>query len=157
MKPMFTRFLFILLASFTAASTFAQYTLEQSLGAPYVQSIHASIDQQSLAWVVNEEGRRNIWYSELDGNAPQQLTNYPQDDGLNISQISISAGYLVFVRGNGNNRQGQPANPASLPTTPQRQILRLNLENKEIDTIATAAGPVLSPDGYRMVYAKSVV
>lgn len=155
MKPAFTKVLLLLLVFSAAESAFAQYSLEQSLGAPYVQSIYASVDQQSLAWVVNEKGQRNIWYTELDGGEPQQLTHYTQDDGLNISQISVSSGFLFFVRGNGNNRQGQPANPASLPKTPQRQILRINLADKVIDTIAVGSGPVLSPDGSKMIYTKS--
>ena len=134
---------------------FSQYSLEQSLGAPYVQSIYSSVNKQALAWVVNEKGVRNIWYKTITGDDAKQLTNYNQDDGLNISQISITSDYLIFVRGNANNRAGQPANPASLPSTPQRQILRVKLSDRNIDTIDVASGPVISPDGRSMVYAKN--
>jgi hypothetical protein len=106
-----------LLALLAGTSASAQYSLEESLGAPYVQSIHASADKQSIAWVVNERGVRNIWHAELNGNS-QQLTDYREDDGLNIANVTVSSGFVLFVRGNGNNRSGQPANPASLPVTP---------------------------------------
>jgi dipeptidyl aminopeptidase/acylaminoacyl peptidase len=142
-----------LLALLAGTSASAQYSLEESLGAPYVQSIHASADKQSIAWVVNERGVRNIWHAELNGNS-QQLTDYREDDGLNIANVTVSSGFVLFVRGNGNNRSGQPANPASLPVTPQRQILRLRLADKVIDTIDVAGGLVLSPDHRSIIYAK---
>ena len=140
---------------FSTSYVFSQYALEQALGAPYVQSIHPSEDKKSLAWVVSEAGARNIWYTEVDKVQPTKLTDYGEDDGQNISQVHISNGYAIFVRGNGNNRQGQPANPASLAITPQRQILRLNLASKKVDIIAYATGPVLRPDGRGLIYAKS--
>jgi dipeptidyl aminopeptidase/acylaminoacyl peptidase len=142
-----------LLALLAGTSASAQYSLEESLGAPYVQSIHASADKQSIAWVVNERGVRNIWHAELNGNS-QQLTDYREDDGLNIANVTVSSGFVLFVRGNGNNRSGQPANPASLPVTLQRQILRLRLADKVIDTIDVAGGLVLSPDHRSIIYAK---
>jgi dipeptidyl aminopeptidase/acylaminoacyl peptidase len=142
-----------LLALLAGTSASAQYSLEESLGAPYVQSIHASADKQSIAWVVNERGVRNIWHAELNGNS-QQLTDYREDDGLNIANVTVSSGFVLFVRGNGNNRSGQPANPASLPVTPQRQILRLRLADKVIDIIDVAGGLVLSPDHRSIIYAK---
>ena len=154
MKSALTHTFVALITLSAIKSISAQYSLEQSLGAPYVQSIYSSADQQSLAWVVNEKGQRNIWYSGLDG-APQKLTNYDQDDGQDISQISMSSGYLVFVRGNGNNRWGQPANPASLPSTPRRQILRLRLADSVVERIDVASGPVLSPNNKRIIYAKN--
>ena len=136
-------------------SVFSQYSLEQTLGAPYVQSIHSSFDKQALAWVVNEKGVRNIWYIGINESDAEKVTDYNQDDGLNISEISISSGYLIFVRGNASNRSGQPANPASLPTTPLRQILRVRLSDRVIDTLDVASDPVMSPDGKRIIYTNS--
>ncbi|MEM8900044.1 MAG: prolyl oligopeptidase family serine peptidase [Bacteroidota bacterium] len=155
MKNLLILGLAICCSLFPTSSVFSQYELAQTLGAPYVQSIHPSQDKKSLAWVVNEAGARNIWYTEIDNVQPTQLTDYAEDDGQNISQVHIASGFLIFVRGNGNNRQGQPANPASLTITPQRQILRLNLTSKKEDVIAYAAGPVLRPDGKGLIYAKS--
>lgn len=133
---------------------FAQYDLSQALGAPYVQSIHASRDGVSLAWVVNEKGVRNIWYTNVEEISPRQLTDYDQDDGQDLANIVISSGYLLYVRGNGNNRYGQPANPAGLPVTPLQRILRLNLSTRKLDTIDVAGNLELSPDGWKIVYAK---
>lgn len=135
-------------------AVFAQYTLEQTLGAPYVQSIHAARDGRSLAWVVNEKGARNIWYTDVRDINPQKITDYKEDDGLELSSVILTTDYLFYVRGNGNNRYGQPANPASLPFTPLRQILRLRLSDRKIDTLDVAGDPTLSPAGDQLIYTK---
>ena len=132
-----------------------QYALEQTLGAPYVESIYGSEDGKAVAWVVNEKGLRNIWYSEVEEVSPRQLTSYSQDDGQGISQIRILSEYLLFVRGSGNNRFGEISNPASLPKTPLRQILRINLANKELDTVDVASSPTVRPDGKGLLYSKA--
>lgn len=147
-------YLCIAVIQFSLTTLPAQYSLPQTLGAPYVQSVHAAEDGQSLAWVVNEQGVRNIWYRELNNGESQQLTNYDQDNGLNLSQVRLSAGYMLYVRGNGNNRYGQPANPASLPGTPKRVLLRMRLSDQKTDTIAEAANPILAPDGKGLLYTK---
>lgn len=155
MKPNFKILLACQFFLFTISLSFSQYTLDQSLGAPYVESIYASHDGNGLAWVVNEKGLRNIWFSKTENVDSKQMTNYNQDDGQAISQISISNGYMIYVRGNGNNRNGEPANPASLSSTPLRQILRMRLSDQSIDTISAASSPLLSPDGKKMVFLKS--
>ncbi len=132
----------------------AQYELSETLSAPYVQSIHASHDDQALAWVVDEAGRRNLWYTPSDSLAPRALTDYQSDDGLDIGGVQLTDDCLFFVRGNGSNRYGEPANPASLPQTPRRQLLRLRLRDAQLDTIASAADPVLSPDGQQLLYTQ---
>ena len=92
----------------SVGSALSQYTLEQTLGAPYAQSIHPSVDGKALAWVINEKGVRNIWYTDVTNIDAQKMTNYDQDDGQNLSEVVISNGYMLFVKGNDNNRNGEP-------------------------------------------------
>ncbi|MEM9326869.1 MAG: DPP IV N-terminal domain-containing protein, partial [Bacteroidota bacterium] len=136
-------------------TTYAQYALEASLGAPYVESLQASADGESLAWVTNEAGARNIWWTSVDDAEPQPLTSFRADDGLGINIVGIVADHLLFVRGNGNNRQGQPANPSSLPYTPVRQLFRIQLSSGELDTLDQAAGSSMAMDGLQLIFAKA--
>ncbi len=154
MKPIQNLTLSVMLIIFSVNTSKSQYTLDQTLGAPYVQSIHASADGEGLAWVVNEKGSRNIWYTGIEQVEPKVLTNYPEDDGLDISQIIITNSYLFYVRGNGNNRYGEPANPASINPTPQRQILRIRLSDLKINTVASGSGLILSPNGKQLLFSK---
>ena len=130
----------------------AQLTLEAVLGSPYTESLLASSQGRHLAWVVNEKGVRNIWFADSENPLPVKLTAYGADDGLELSLQAVLADCIIYVRGNGNNRNGEPANPAGLPRTPQRQLLRLHTDSGTIDTLAAAAGAVVSPDGRELAY-----
>ncbi len=145
---------FIAFLSLPPGKLYAQFTLEEVLGQPYTESLKASAKGDYLAWVVNEKGVRNIWYTPVADPKPVQLTRYRSDDGLGISLQGLQNEYLIYVRGNGNNRNGEPANPASQARIPKRQLLRLKISSGEIDTLATASGMVLAPDGKGMLYTQ---
>ncbi len=150
-----TAFLLLMLASLCLpVSLQSQFTLDQVLGAPYTESLQGSKDGKHLAWVVNEKGMRNIWYTALEASAPTLLTRYDADDGLGIGIQAVTPEHLFYVRGNGNNRNGEPANPASLSPVPKTQLLRLRMTDKHIDTLAAVGAMELSPDGTALIYTK---
>ncbi|MEJ2162025.1 MAG: hypothetical protein P8X60_01535 [Robiginitalea sp.] len=128
-----------------------QFTLEQSLGGPYTESLKAAPQGDHLAWVVNEKGIRNIWYTPVGEPRAQQLTWYTEDDGLSISLEGVLDGTVIYVRGNGNNRKGEPANPASLRQTPEQQLLRLDIASGAIDTLVAASSAVLHANGTELL------
>ena len=147
--------LFVVLSIISSLTqVYSQFELDAILGAPYTSSLKASKDGNHLAWVVNEKGIRNLWYSPISETDPVQLTNYTADDGLDLSLQAVLPEVVLFVRGNGNNRNGEPANPASLPEVPVRQLLRIHVSSKRIDTLAAASGAVLAPDGRRLLFTK---
>ncbi|MEJ2585193.1 MAG: DPP IV N-terminal domain-containing protein, partial [Robiginitalea sp.] len=133
---------------------YGQFDLEAVLGAPYTESLKASEDGKHLAWVVNEKGVRNLWYAEVTEPRPVKLTDYGADSGLGLSLQAVLPGFVIYVRGNGNNREGEPANPASLPETPERQLLRVNISTNTIDTLSPTSGGVLAPDRRGLLYVK---
>ena len=147
--------LFVVLSIISSLTqVYSQFELDAILGAPYTSSLKASKAGNHLAWVVNEKGIRNLWYSHVSETDPVQLTNYTADDGLDLSLQAVLPEVVLFVRGNGNNRNGEPANPASLPEIPVRQLLRIHVSSKRIDTLAAASGAVLAPDGRRLLFTK---
>jgi dipeptidyl aminopeptidase/acylaminoacyl peptidase len=147
----YKHFIFLLLTPFALQS---QLDLSQLLGASYTESIKGSKDGKHLAWVVNEKGVRNIWYTDLSEATPKILTGYSADDGLSITVEDLNAEYVFFTRGNDDNRYGEPANPASLSPVPQRQLLRLRFSDKHIDTLASTGAMELSPNGNELIYTK---
>jgi dipeptidyl aminopeptidase/acylaminoacyl peptidase len=150
------KFLLAFIASFSASLTlvYPQFALEDILGAPYTASLKASRDGNHLAWVANEKGVRNLWYTPVTDIRPVKLTDYRADDGLSLTLQAVLPEYLIYVRGNGNNRNGEPANPASLPQTPTRQLLRIHVSSRTTDTLSAASGAVLAPDGKGLLYTK---
>lgn len=146
-------FLFVIASFFTSlAQVSGQYELEDILGAPYTSSLKASRDGNHLAWVVDEKGVRNLWYTAVSDIRPAKLTDYREDDGLGLSLQAVLPGHVIFVRGNGNNRSGEPANPASLPETPIPQLLRVHISSGTVDTLSAASGATLAPDGKGLLY-----
>ncbi|WP_088342328.1 S9 family peptidase [Robiginitalea sediminis] len=135
------------------AALHAQPSLESLLTGPYVESIMGSENGDALAWVTNRNGVRNIGYTDLKSGEIKTLTRFSADDGLGISLAGITEDFLLFHRGNGNNREGYPANPASLPNTPEVQLLRLHLKDLRLDTLAATGNSTLGPGGKALLYS----
>lgn len=146
--------LWLAFSLFSANSLIGQLSLENVLTGPYTESLKASPDGNFLAWVVNEKGRRNIWYTQVNQPNPQKLTAYSADDGLAISLQGVIPGFVIYVRGNGKNRGGEPANPASLPEIPKRQLLRLRISDGKTDTLSTTSSAVLAPDMSSLIFTR---
>src|SRR5215469_10047240 len=88
------------------------FTLQQILGAPYVGNLTASPDGTVLVWKVHDRGLRNLYTNA--GGTIHEITNYDQDDGQDIDNVSISAdnSSVVFLRGGvSDNAGGENVNP----------------------------------------------
>src|SRR5258708_2455835 len=100
------------------------FTLEQVMSAPFPSSLTASKTNNRIAWVLNQEGRRNIWVAEGPGFAARQITKYSEDDGQELSDLSFSSdsSTIVYVRGDGKNAAGQVPNPTSSPAGAEQPV-----------------------------------
>ncbi len=165
------RLLHALLASMVATvavNTQAQsppksFTLEQVLNYPFPDNLVASAKGSAIAWTFNERGARNIYIAEGPGFEERRLTNYPLDEGQELTSLSFAPDgrTLVFVRGgdHGSNWSAEgnlQPNPSSSAAQPRMQVW----------SIATAPGdaapkllgegdaPVISPGGDRVAFEK---
>jgi dipeptidyl aminopeptidase/acylaminoacyl peptidase len=139
-----------------ATNTIAQTNLEQFLSHPIESGFAASADGKNLAWVINDHGKRNILV-KTGSELPRLLTDYQQDDGQEISQLVFSPNgtKLLFVRGNGANRNGQHANPASLAEGVEQAIYYKELSSKSPPSkITNGSSPVIFKDGIRFLFSK---
>ncbi|WP_461534009.1 S9 family peptidase [Sinomicrobium sp.] len=95
---------------------FGQTDLDAFLSYPEPGNLTSS--NNKLAWTFNEEGKRNVYVAEAPDFKPRRLTPYLEDDGQEITQLSISndGKWVVYVRGgdHGGNWSGsQPVNATS--------------------------------------------
>ncbi|MDH5610045.1 MAG: S9 family peptidase, partial [Cyclobacteriaceae bacterium] len=109
--------LLLLLAGFV---TYAQFSLEDILKYPFPADLVAAQTVNRIAWTVNERGKRNVYVAEGPAYAARKLTSYEQDDGQEISSLSLSADgkRIVYVRGgeHGSNWDDDVTlNPLSMP------------------------------------------
>ncbi len=133
------------------------FTVEQILSSPFPSSLVASPTGSRLAWVQNDEGRRNIWIAEGPDYEGRQITSYSEDDGQDLGSLRFTndGTTIVFVRGGAPNRQGEIPNPLSLPDEQERAIWTVPFSGGEPQKLAVGSSPAVSPDGQTVLFIRS--
>src|SRR5437763_12154395 len=87
-------------------------TIEQFLAPGTPIEIASAKKADRIAWTSYEHGLRNVYTAAAPAFAPVKLTNVTRDDGVELSDISVSddGRIVVFVRGTQPNREGWVAN-----------------------------------------------
>lgn len=141
---------------FLFSITASAQTLEQFMSHPIESNFAASADGKNIAWVINDHGKRNI-VVKTGTDLPRLLTDYQQDDGQEISQLTFSPNgtKLLYVRGGGGNRNGQNPNPASLPEGVEQAIYYKEIASKSAPAkITVGTSPVFYKDGVKFLFSK---
>lgn len=130
-----------------SASAQKPFTLEQILSAPFPSDLTAAKNSNRVAWVFDQQGKRNIWVAEAPGFAARQLAKYNEDDGQELSEVRFSsdANALVYVRGGGKNAAGQVPNPNSNPTGAEQAIWTVAWSGGDSKRIDAGHSPDVSP------------
>ena len=142
-------FLLILLCVPALAQSISDY-----LSAPFPTGLVASPDGNSIAWVFNDNGERNVFFAKSPDYTAKKITDYPGDNGVGIAQLTFSpdSKTLLFVRGNSRNSAGQAANPAQLQENTDFKIHSINLETEEIQLIGPGSSPIFHPNNEKIAY-----
>ena len=109
------------------------FSIEDIKSSPVPEELSASAQTNRIAWVFNEQGRRNIYIAEGPDFNPIKLTNYTQDDGQELTSVSLSADgkWVVYLRGgeHGSNWDDEVTmNPLSMPEPPKVQMWSIPFE-----------------------------
>ncbi|HRK55330.1 MAG TPA: prolyl oligopeptidase family serine peptidase [Cyclobacteriaceae bacterium] len=136
------RIIVFILSSLAVHFACAQ-TLDQFLSHPVSSGLAYSANGQ-LAWIVNDQGQRNIFIRS--NGTTQQLTRYAEDDGQELSDLLFSSNgnLLVYVRGGAANRYGQNPNPASMVEGAEQAIWCIaTTPGSEPFRLANGSNPIL--------------
>jgi dipeptidyl aminopeptidase/acylaminoacyl peptidase len=136
------------------------FTIAQVLHYPYASELATAEHGDVIAWVCNLDGVRNVWMARGPAFTPVKLTQYQEDDGQEITQLTFSPDgtRLVFVRG-GDHDANWPAegnlspNPNSSPEQPVTAIWALPLGGGAPVKIDEGDQPVISARG-QLAYTK---
>ncbi len=137
----------------------APFTIEAIKSYPFPTELVASATGSRIAWAVDEKGLRNVYVAEGPDFKPRKLTNYANDDGQEITQLSISADgkWVVFVRGgdHGSNwDEALPVNPSFTAEQVKVSIISVPFAGGEAKTLSEGDEPALSPKSDVVVFIK---
>lgn len=131
----------------------AGFTIEQALSAPFTETLRAAPALGRFAWVANIGGRRNLWVAEREANGnytSRQMTNYPDDDGQELSapEWTPDGQSIVYVRGSSAQGETHPVpNPAWSTKGARQEIWTVSAGGGEPRLLAEGSAVAVSPDG----------
>ena len=130
--------------------------LAEALALPVASELIGAADAPRFAWVEKAAGVRNIWYAER-GRPAQRLTEFSDDDGLELSDLALSAdgAGLAFVRGGDpDSRDDAPPNAGSQAAPPRQQVFLVATTGGEPVALGEGHSPVFSPDGASLAFTR---
>ncbi len=132
-----------------------EFTIHEVMRAPYPSDLVAAPKDSAVAWVFDEEGRRNVWIADAaNGTRARALTAYTEDDGSHIGELAWSpdAAFIAYTRG-GTLDNERPANVDSSPEGPlPREVWIVRTAGSEPRKLGEGHAARFSPDGDRLVY-----
>ena len=145
-----------LLLSVAPAPAQKSFTIEQVLSYALPSNLVSAKKADRIAWCEVERGVRNVYTAAAPSFKPVRLTDFTQDDGKELTalQIAHDGSVVVFVRGQGANRDGWIANPTSDPTGGHQEIYAVSTRKGKPVKLADAGGPVLSPNGKWVLFIR---
>jgi dipeptidyl aminopeptidase/acylaminoacyl peptidase len=126
------------------------FSLEAVKSYPFTTELTASAQGTKIAWAADEQGKRNIYVAEGPAFKARKLTNYINDDGQELTSVSISddGNWVVFVRGgdHGSNwDDALPVNPSFVPEPFKVAVISVPFAGGDPKILAEADAPAISP------------
>ncbi|HJT74118.1 MAG TPA: prolyl oligopeptidase family serine peptidase, partial [Chitinophaga sp.] len=145
---------------FTSSDIIAQqFTMEAITSAPFPSELTAAASGSRIAWAFNEQGIRNVYVAEGPAFTPRKLSAYTQDDGQEISSLSISADgkWVIYARGGDHSgRDGSnPINPANAPIPPKTEVWAIPFDGGIAKVLSEGDYPAISPRSDSVVFIKN--
>jgi N-acyl-D-aspartate/D-glutamate deacylase/dipeptidyl aminopeptidase/acylaminoacyl peptidase len=156
MKIRYTLTLSIVLS--LSISLFAQTnspTIAQILSMPFASDLTAAPTGERIAWLLNVEGKRNVWIAEGPNFKARQLTAYNNDDGQELTNLSFTSDgkWLVFVRGGDSNQSGETPNPTNNVSGAEQAIYAAAWDDGRVIKLADGSDPVVSPVSNNVIFS----
>lgn len=141
-------------------------SIETLMATPFPTDLVAAAAGGRVAWVSSNSGVHNILVAEPapgSGAAAgrgehkwRAVTSYTGDDGLWITDLNWTSDgrTLVYVRGDGANRQGESPNPAQLQDGTEQAVFAVSVEGGAPKRLGAGNGPLPSPRGQRVAWVQ---
>lgn len=133
----------------TPAAAQAGFSIPDILSPGFPYSLVSADAVDRIAWIENERGMRNVYAADAPGFEPVRLTDFLEDDGIDLQDLQISRdGEIVtFLRGHAPNGEGWIANPSSDPRGAERAVWAMSTRGGSPWRVVEATSYTLSADG----------
>jgi dipeptidyl aminopeptidase/acylaminoacyl peptidase len=163
--PLVVLFTFVQLSAQSAAVV----SIDTLMATPFPTDLVAAPTGGRVAWVSSNSGVHNILVADpitapagagpLAGRADlkwRQLTTYTGDNGLWITDLNWTSDgkTIVYVRGDGANRQGENPNPAQLQDGTEQAVFAVSVDGGQPKRLGLGNGPVPAPRGQRVAWVQ---
>lgn len=135
----------------------AKPTIAQYIGTAEPLEVASALKTDRIAWIAYDRGMRNVFTAAAPDFKTVRLTNFMEDNGVDLTEVSLSAdgSTAVFVRGGAANRQGWIADPGHDPNGGDRAIWAVHTTGgAPAIRVAEGQTPTVSPDGRWVLYVK---
>jgi dipeptidyl aminopeptidase/acylaminoacyl peptidase len=141
-------------------------SIETLMATPFPTDLVSAPAGGRVAWVSSNSGVHNILIAEPSagtgasaGRADHKwraVTTYTGDDGLWITDLNWTSDgkTIVYVRGDGANRQGENPNPAQLQDGTEQAVFAISIDGGTPRRLGLGNAPVPSPRGQRVAWVQ---
>jgi dipeptidyl aminopeptidase/acylaminoacyl peptidase len=141
------------------ALTPAATAVDRYLAPGYPYELVAAKKAERMAWISYERGRRNVYTAAAPSFTPVRLTRHLQDDGIDLTGLSIAddGSTVVFVRGHDPNREGWVANPMSNADGAERNVWAVRTSGASPAWLVArnvTGAPRLAPNGRAVLFVR---
>ncbi len=131
-------------------------SIEPYIAPAFPENLVSAKKADRIAWIANDRGKRNVYFAAAPGYKPVRLTTFHDDDGIVLSDLSISddGATVTFLRGGAPNPRGWYAVPTSNPDGGESAIWAAKTSGGVAWKLGRGTSPVMSPDGLDVAFAR---
>jgi dipeptidyl aminopeptidase/acylaminoacyl peptidase len=140
-----------------ACAAESSFSIRQVMSAPFASELTAAPSGTRVAWLMNEQGRRNIWVASAPDWKGRRAAAFNEDDGQDISELAWApdGSYLLFAHGGDFETGGDNPNPDLSPEKPEQAIWRVAMDGSPAKKLAEGHAPAVSPKGDVIAFLRS--
>jgi dipeptidyl aminopeptidase/acylaminoacyl peptidase len=125
------------------------FSIDQVMSAPFASSMLAAPTGAKVGWLLNEQGRRNVWVALGPEWKGHKVTSFNQDDGQEIDEVvwAHDGSYLLFTHGGDFEMGRSNPNPSVMLTKPDQSIWSVAFSGGPAKKLTEGHAAAISPKG----------